>query len=381
MRFTIFLIIFFIFFDTRVLAQLQLQGIINVWNNDATIITLTDDFYYALAPGDEIKIIISGTANIAPYDEQRKGGGFLGLFKKRYTVRIDNWLTADQVKLRVRAANTLNSIDYADFALTADATAKTQTAIFTVPFNEGRLKDELLQTLKIKAFVNQSLSPLRAGKYDVVITVNSVNRLDRLQQYFTATTEDPQRLPILSFENDIKKFVENGKLIYRHPNETVQVIADALLGKPSLDAIKKDMYKYLLQFAPDNTSVRAQLSDVYLKELNFTDARLEAQQTIILLSKKSDDELTSKEQNDFGQAYEVLAGVNELKELGLQQDAYSLAALFFGQAADRYRRAKSTEKFTKTIMNQVRCLQKIGGIVALKQAAKILNEYHAQVSL
>jgi hypothetical protein len=370
-----------LYFQPAVLAQrLQLQGIINVWNTNSTIITLTDDFYYALAPGDEITITISGTANIAPYDEERKGGGFLGLFKKRYTVRIDNWLTADQVNLKVRVANQRTGSDYNDFLLSTDVATKTQTATFTIPFDDSKVRHELLETLKLKAWVNQYLSPLRAGKYDVLVAVNSTTRLDKLRQYFSDSTQDPQRLPILTFENDIKKFVENGKLIYRYPNETVKIIEETLINKPNSDGIKKDMYKYLLKFAPENTTVRAGLAEVYLKELNFSEAQLEAQQTIVQLSSKPEGSLTSKEQSDFGRAYEVIAGVNELKELGLQENAYSLGAVFYGQAAEWYRKAQSTEQYTNAIMKQVRCLQKVGDVIALKQAATILKEFDSEIT-
>jgi hypothetical protein len=70
-----------------------------------------------------------------------------------------------------------------------------------------------------------------------------------------------------------------------------------------------------------------------------------------------------------------------LKELGLQENAYSVGAVFYGQSAEWYLKAKSIEQYTKSIMKQVRCLQKVGGIVALKQAATILKTFDSKISL
>lgn len=374
MKYSKIILIFFLFFHARLNSQeLQLRGIVNVWNDQSTIITLLDDFHYAFAPGDKIKILVEGTANIAPYDESRKGGGFLGLFKKSYNVRIDNWLTAAQVRLKAKVEN------YPDIDFTIDGA--TQVATFEIPFNTNDQKNELSRQFKMKAWVNQYMTPLRAGKYDILVKVDSRDRLAKLENYLVDPAQEPQNLPMLSFENDIKKYVENGKLIYRHPDETVSLIERALGNKPNVDVIKKDLYKYLLRFAPENSSVRAGLAEVYLKELNFLDAQVEAQTTITNLTKKKlEGELSNKEKNDFGRAYEVIAGVNELKELGLQENAYSMGAVFYGQAADWYKEAKSAEEYSKAILKQTRCLQKVGDVIALKQAATILKQFDSDIT-
>jgi hypothetical protein len=354
----------------------KLQGVVNVWNNNATTVSLIDDYYYALSPGDELIITVGGLenmANIAPRDEQRKGGGFLGLFKKSYNVRIDDWKTADQVKLAARVAD-FNVIDFTP--VPAD---RNQTARFKIPFDNAQLENELLKNFKLNAWIHQFMSPLRAGHYNVSVQVNSNERLQKLKAYFESPDHAPQMAALLTFENDIKKFVENGKLIYRHPEETVAVIEVALANKPNVDGIKKDLYKYLLQFAPGNTSVRAGLAEVYLKELNFSEAQVEAQNTINLLSKKDAGTLTNKELIDFGRSYEVIASVNELKELGLQENAYSVGAIFFGEAAKWYQKAETMDEYTKVVMKQVRCLQKVGDLNALKQAASILNEFDSEI--
>lgn len=357
-------------FNLRGVSQsLTLKGNINVWNDASSILPLNDDFFYQLAPGDDLKIVIDGMANIAPYDEERKGGGFLGLFKKSYTVRIDNWLTADQVNIKIKIPG------YDDIALTPDPVSKVLQGTFTIPFEDGQSSGELLKQMKLTGWVNQRMTPLRAGKYNISIEVDSRRRLDKLRDYFTNTVSG---FPIVTFETHIKTYVENGKLIYRHPDETVKVVEGSLGNKQNIDGIKKDLYKYLLRFAPDNTTVRAGLSEVYLKELNFSEAQLNAQKTIVDLTKKAaEGVLDPKDKNDFGRAYEVVAGVNELKELGLQENAYSMGAVFYGQAADWYLQAQTTENYTRAIMNQVRCLQKVGDMVALKQASSILHRYNA----
>lgn len=364
----ILLIAVFVFMAKITLAQTELRGGINVWNNSGTTISLLDDFYYQLAPGDELSVTITGSANIAPRDEERKGGGFLGLFKKSYNVRIDDWKPADLVQIVVQVGT------YGPIALTVDGVSHSQTGTFTIPQATAVLQTELLTNCKLNAWINQYMTPLRAGRYEIVVKIDSRKRLDLLKTYLESLT-----LPIINFENDIKAYIENGKLIYKHPNETVKIVGDALANKPNIEGIKKDLYKYLLRFAPENTSVRAGLAEVYLKELNFSEAQVEAQQTIVLLSKKTPESLSTNEMNDFGRAYEVVAGVNELKELGLQENAYSVGSVFYGESAKWYSKAKSKDEYTRALMKQVRCLQKVGDVIALKQAANILLVFDTEI--
>lgn len=361
------LIILLLPVNLSLLGQHILRGGIDVWNRGGTTISLMDDFFYQLSPGDVLNIRISGSANIAPRDEQRKGGGFLGLFKKSYNVRIDNWRDAGDMKIIV-AVGTFGAV-----TLTPDAAnPKELIGSFTVPKNAQDLKGDLLTQYKISAYINEYMTPIRAGQYNIEINVDSKPRLVMLREYFNSPLV--QGMPILNFEEDIRPFMENGKVIYKHPDDAVKAVTEELANKPNIDAIKKDLYKYLLNFAPNNTTVRAELSKVYLEELNFNEAQTQAKRTIQLLSKKAN--LTASDQIDYGRAYEVLAGVNELREMGLQENAYSVGAVFYGEAAGWYTKASAKDAVARATLNQVRCLQKVGTLHSLLQAASILETFN-----
>ncbi len=362
------LILVLITLATLTFGQHKLSGAMEVWNGPDKDISLMDDFFYQLSPGDVLEVEISGLANINPYDEQRKGGGFLGLFKKSYTVRIDNWKKAGEVNV-VMKVGTFGTITFAP-----DAEKKILNGNFTIPQDPANPKLDLLDQCKISAFINEQMSPLRAGQYNVKVTVDSKARIEMLRSYFKSSPV--QGLHILNFEDDIRPFIENGKLVYKHPDETVKAVEDELGGKPNITAIRKDLYRYLLNFAPNNTTVRARLAGVFLEELNFPEAQVQAKKTIQILSKKDPKDLTPGELIDYGRSYEILAGVSELRELGLQENAYSVGAIFYGEAAGWFSKAAAKDAIARATLNQVRCLQKIGTLHSLLQAAAILEAFN-----
>lgn len=340
---------------------LVLQGVISVWNEkNSAPISLIDDFYYGLCVGDKIKITVTGNANLAPRDEEREGGGFLGLFKKKYTVRIDNWIDSK---------NTFFSIDINGERKDLSGNQLTNYE-WTIPFEPSN-GESLKNVYKVTTCVNQPRSPLRAGQYNIKVEVDSKDRITFLRTYFTTMATKPT----LSFKN-LKEYVEAGKLIYRDPDEIVKMIEEVFVGNDNLPIIEKDLYQYLLSFAPNNTGVRKKLADVYLKEFNFSEALENAKKIIeIIYAKYPEAQFTPQDKADLGSAYATLGSVDEQKELGLNENAYTKASFFFGESSKWFLASGGLlDKYSESIFKQVRCLQKINNIESLKSAADIVEK-------
>ena len=366
--FEILLVIFFTASFGKSFCQTQplvLKGEISVWNErSSTPISLIDDFYYGLCTGDKIKITVTGEADLAPRDEERQGGGFLGLFKKKYTVRIDN---------KVEAKNTSFSIDIKGERKDIAGSLLTNYE-WIIPFEPGN-GESLKNVYKVSACVDQLRSPLRTGQYNIKVEVDSKDRIELLKKYF----EEVLALePTLSFK-DIKDFVEAGKLIYRYQEDVVNAINLGLNKNPNLTLIQKDLYRYLLSFAPNNTTIRQELANVYLKELNFSEAMNNAKKSIddIFLkypnSSQPLNEFDPQDKSVLGGNYAILGEVDEQKELGLNENAYTKASYFFGESAKWYLYAGLLDKYSESIFKQVRCLQKINNIESLKSAVEIVE--------
>jgi len=352
----------FLFFSLlgfqKVYCQTTLQGVISVWNEKGSEpVSLIDDFYYGLCPGDKIQISVSGSANLSPYDEEREKGGFLGMFKKRYTVRIDNWVKAEDANFFFKIKDEEKSIKGSDLK-------NDNPYEWTIPYNNIGLS--LKNTFKIKAFVNMPRSPLRAGQYQIKVIVDSKDRIELLRTYLQSQYGGAT---VVKFEQ-IKPFLEAGKLIHRYPDEVVQMVENIFVGNVD---IKKQAYEYLLKFSPNNIGVRISLANVYLEELNFSEAQLNAKRSIEEIYEKynSDENLFKDDEKiKLGKAYSILGSVNELSELGLNENAYTKASYFFHESAKWFKASGMIDNYSASVSKEVRCLQKIGNIKSLETAIK-----------
>ncbi|RYG54666.1 MAG: hypothetical protein EOO01_00860 [Chitinophagaceae bacterium] len=347
-------------------SQQRLQGTIDIKDGKTTgPVVLIGELSHDLCAGDKIKLKVSGSVNVRPYDEERKGGGFLGLFKKRYKVRIDDWRDASAVSFQTELRNetmteVLNVPRGADNTVRGIQIHKDNIGKFTTYY-------------RLYAWVDEAKTPLCTGKLTVALEIEPSDRIPMLGEYLKQTYIPAER-PILEVP-EIVGLIEKGNMLKKYPDSVVATVFRSLIDHPSLPLIKKDFLKYLLEKAPNSTAIRNEIASVYLNELNFGQASIEAKEVIKRLLSKPLNTLTEPEMAELGKSYSILGAVDELQELGTQKDAYTLAATYFGESAEWFRKGNYTDNYSQAVLQQVRCLQKVGSKESLKQAEAVLLTY------
>lgn len=361
-----YLILVALFISNGAQSQQRLQGTIDIKDGRTSgPVVLIGELSPDLCAGDKIRLKVSGSVNVRPYDQERKGGGFLGMFKKRYKVRIDDW----------RAAK--------DVSFTTELRNETMTEVLNIP----READNSLRSIQIHkdnlgkfttynrlfAWVDEEKTPLCTGKLTVELEIEPSDRIPMLGEYMKQTYQPTER-PILEVQ-EIVSLIEKGNMLKKYPDSVVATVFRSLADHPSLPLIKKDFLKYLLDKAPNSTAIRNEIASVYLNELNFGQASIEAKEVIKRLLIKPLNALTEPEMAELGKSYSILGAVDELQELGTQKDAYTLAATYFGESAEWFRKGSFTDNYSQAVLQQVRCLQKVGSKDSLKQAEAVLLTY------
>ncbi|MEO5600858.1 MAG: hypothetical protein ABIR06_08020 [Cyclobacteriaceae bacterium] len=346
---------------SNVVAQIQ-HGLIRYEWQSPTKILLTGEEKPVITLGDSVSITLTGTVNLRPYTVQKKKGGFLGIGAKRYKEIHDN--VKDVSKVNVYTEVTGTRIQ-----------ENSRTIVRTFVLTPEMLTDDVIASTKREYYLSTFIAEggknpsLGWSKVDFAVKIETLGRIKHILDYLKS--EKPS-----SFAK-IQEVIEAGNLVKQHPNE----LASALLAhykqhQPEvLNRIKKDFFEYLITKSPSNVSVRSELANVYIEDLQFTAAQSEAKKVLSDLENRPDDQLTKEQIAALASAYKTLGDVSSLEKLGTQKNAYSLAARYFKESAHYYGLNDSRSEQEGMVLKQIKCLQNVGTVPALAEAATVLTKY------
>jgi hypothetical protein len=330
-------------------------------------VLLTGEQKPVITLGDSVVITLSGNVNLCPWEEEKKRGGFLGIGAKRYKEIHDNVLNSNDINTYVE----LSSTKYNSSGQNVNRSFIFSPALLNSEDQFSAIKKEYF----LSAFIPSNCKNFALGwsHLNLSVTIETIGRI----KYVTQSLEKEKPS---SFAK-IQSLIEVGNLVTQHPNE----LADALVkyykqnDPTTLNNIKKDFYEYLLQKAPSNVSIRSELANTYIENLEFTGAKQQAKTVITQLEGLTEEELKDVSHKDdlfaLATAYKTLANVSSLEDLGTQKNAYALAALYYGTAAKYFKYGNDAVDFDDMTLKQIKCLQNVGNTESLKSALAVLQQY------
>lgn len=348
-------------------SSFHLQGVIEVnYNKDSKIILVgipSYDFFL----GDSVFVELSGTANIAPWDEQKKGGGFLGLFKKRYTVRHDDWKSPNDIVFFI----TLKKSDADNFIVANNQQGGSFGTMLKLPNERDEYEtDNFKKKYSLFAFINMRKTPLSAGQINISLTIDSKRRLQILEQVLKRNFKNR----FITFK-EISELLEMGNILNQYPEQVVKITDEVLRNNESyVGSVKKELMKYFLEKVPQNAYIRNQLAFEHLKDADFSEAEKNAKKTIEKFQNTSEDDLLQDDLNRLAEAYYIIGTCIAIKEMGTQFNAYTLASGYYYKSSDFYRRSGNTKEQYNALSLYTQCLQKVSSVEALTNSVKALNE-------
>jgi hypothetical protein len=351
-------------FSVLTATSQYIEGNINyLWNSPSRLL-LSGEYKPVIVVGDSVTIELSGTVDLRPWEEEKKRGGFLGIGRKRYKVIHSDVKNVKDVQIHIGLETTNWTTVSKEIQRTVVllASQTEETDFFNEIKNEHHFNGYIAEAGKNPI--------LGSANVTIRVKIDTKNRMGIILNYLSKYKPESFTL--------IRDIIDAGNVAKQYPNELIDTLFQYFSkSQPDVLAkIKTELFEYFLLKSPSNYNVRARLAQAYIEDEKFAIAKAEAIKTIHEIGQKDPTRLEVRDRLALGIAYNSLGDVHALQELGIQANAYQVAVSFYKKAAEQFYLAGTDglSGYRESITRQVKGLEKIGTITALKEAATLLED-------